>query len=259
MKKSTFKENKKIWRFILIAFLMPIVLLAILLPGCADEEEAETEPLPDISGVWRGYLQETASENFGETILTLDQRGGNLQGTWTAKFSSGITNGGTLSGTVSPDADSAAIILESAQPELGFCPLSVTVAFGPENANGNYNTIDCPYGYSSGIIAVYPDTPEGPGYHPLVPEQPKGVFAEVGVESITITWANVAQASGYNLYWSIRSGLAPDTGQKIARVPNGFVHADLIAGDTYYYIITATNLGGESMASTEVQATPVQP
>ena len=48
-------------------------------------------------------------------------------------------------------------------------------------------------------------------------------------------------------------------GTKITGATSPYSHTALTNGTTYYYIVTAVNLGGESAASTQVSAMPLTP
>lgn len=86
------------------------------------------------------------------------------------------------------------------------------------------------------------------------PAAPTGVTATGGDLQVTISWAAVANATSYNIYWSTTPGVTPATGTKIAGAASPAVQTGLTAGTTYYYIVTAVNSAGEGPASGEVSA-----
>jgi hypothetical protein len=94
---------------------------------------------------------------------------------------------------------------------------------------------------------------------------PTGVVALAGDGQVRITWDFMSDAIGYNIYWSTTPGVTTTTGTKISNVPFGmqpysYTQTGLNNGMAYYYIMTATLLGGtgiESSASFEVSATPI--
>jgi fibronectin type 3 domain-containing protein len=94
---------------------------------------------------------------------------------------------------------------------------------------------------------------------PTVPAAPTGVTATGGANQATISWTAVSGATSYNLYRSTSSGVTTSTGTKIAGVTSPYVNTGLSAGTTYYYIVTAMNSVGESVASTQVTATTNAP
>ena len=90
---------------------------------------------------------------------------------------------------------------------------------------------------------------------PTAPAAPTGVTALGGANQATITWPAVSGATSYNLYRSTSSGVTTATGTKIAAVTSPYVNTGLIAGTSYYYIVTAVNSIGESVASAQAMAT----
>ncbi len=91
------------------------------------------------------------------------------------------------------------------------------------------------------------------------PPAPANAAAASGVNKNTITWNTVATANSYNLYWSNSPGVTKANGTSIPNVTSGYQHVGLTAGTTYYYVVTAVNADGESVASNETSATPSAP
>lgn len=89
---------------------------------------------------------------------------------------------------------------------------------------------------------------------PPAPEIPGNLAIIPGSTTVTLSWNNVAAASSYNLYWSTQPDLTRNSGTRIAAVQSPFTHTGRTNGTTYYYIVTAENLGGESAESSIVQA-----
>jgi fibronectin type 3 domain-containing protein len=87
-----------------------------------------------------------------------------------------------------------------------------------------------------------------------VPATPGGVFVIGGSNQATVSWSTVSGATSYNLYWSTLSGVTKANGAKIANISPPYIHTDLSANTTYYYIITAVNNVGESAASFPLSA-----
>jgi fibronectin type 3 domain-containing protein len=96
-------------------------------------------------------------------------------------------------------------------------------------------------------------TPEAP------PATPTGVDATPGDGIVTIAWPPVAGAASYDLYWSTVSGVAQVSGTRIPNVTSAYVHTGLANGTTYYYVIVAFNMIGESPPSAQVSASPKAP
>jgi len=91
---------------------------------------------------------------------------------------------------------------------------------------------------------------------PPISAAPSGVTAAPGNTQTTINWSAVTGATSYNIYWSITTGVTTANGTKITGATSPYNHTGLTNGTTYYYIVTAVNLAGESAASTQVSATP---
>lgn len=94
---------------------------------------------------------------------------------------------------------------------------------------------------------------------PTAPAAPVGVIATGGTNQVTLSWNSVSTATEYNVYYATASGVTKANGTKIANVTSPSVLANLTAGTTYYYIVTAVNSTGESAASVQVAATTLAP
>jgi len=94
-----------------------------------------------------------------------------------------------------------------------------------------------------------------PGIPPLAPQN---VSASAGASELTISWDASESATTYNIYWSENSGVTIDTGTKISGVTRPYAHTGLTSG-TYYYVVSAVNVYGESDLSNEVIATASAP
>ena len=89
---------------------------------------------------------------------------------------------------------------------------------------------------------------------PVVPAAPTGVTATGGFNQVAVSWPAVSGATSYNIYWSTISG-AGTTGTKITAAVSPFAHTGLAVTTTYFYVVTAVNIAGESAPSTQVSAT----
>lgn len=88
---------------------------------------------------------------------------------------------------------------------------------------------------------------------PAVPAAPTGVTATGGANQVSISWSAVPGATSYNLYWATTPGVTT-SGTKISTAASPYVQTGLAASTTYYYIVTAVNAAGQSVASAQVSA-----
>jgi len=95
-----------------------------------------------------------------------------------------------------------------------------------------------------------------------VPAAPATVNVTPGDGNVTIAWAPVSRADSYSVYWSKSPGLVPG-GAGVTQIDDiqatSYSHVGLNNFDHYYYLVTAVNTGGESVASAEASAVPVPP
>jgi hypothetical protein len=101
----------------------------------------------------------------------------------------------------------------------------------------------------------FEETSTGPSGSGSVPATPTDMTVTAGDRQVTVQWKEVAGASSYHLYWSRTQGVSPATGAKIANISRPYTHTGLANGETYYYVITAVNVYGESGKSSEVTIT----
>ncbi len=77
-----------------------------------------------------------------------------------------------------------------------------------------------------------------------------------GPKKVTLTWAPIAGATAYHLYFSTTPGVTSMTGTKIADVTSPYIQTPLTDGVDYYYVITSVVSGAESSESAEQTAYP---
>jgi fibronectin type 3 domain-containing protein len=93
---------------------------------------------------------------------------------------------------------------------------------------------------------------------PPIPAAPSGVTATAGDGQITVAWSPVSGATSYNIYWSNTPGVNTSNGTKIGSLTlSPDVHASLTEALTYYYVVTAVNMAGESGISSEASGMPL--
>lgn len=87
------------------------------------------------------------------------------------------------------------------------------------------------------------------------PSTPTGVTATAGERSVNLSWNEVSVATGYNV---LKSEIPGGPFKQIATgiTTTSYIDPNLIAGMTYYYVVTAENDKGISFNSAEVSAVP---
>ena len=91
------------------------------------------------------------------------------------------------------------------------------------------------------------------------PAVPTGLTATAGNRVVTLSWTAVPGADGYRLYRATRPGRQGTTPLVANLTAPTFVDNDVTNGPTYYYKVTAFNVGGESPRSAEASASPEAP
>ena len=88
------------------------------------------------------------------------------------------------------------------------------------------------------------------------PGAPASVTATPGDGQVSLTWGAVSGASKYTIYRDTNTGVMPGTGTVLDNVTSPRADTGLTNGNTYYYVVTATIQGVESLPSAEVYGTP---
>lgn len=102
------------------------------------------------------------------------------------------------------------------------------------------------------ISAEVSATPQVPA-----PGAPTGLNATPGNAVVELSWPLVVDATSYNIYRSETSGSYSVVLNSTSEL--NYLDTTAVNDTPYYYVITATNAGGESLASSEVGATPAVP
>lgn len=136
--------------------------------------------------------------------------------------------------------------------------VSPYVHTGLTNGKTLYYAVTAINGYGeSELSSEVGATPVAP-----VPAAPETLNATPGDTTVTLAWSAVSRADAYNIYWAKTAGVVPGgTGvTKIANVlATSYQHVGLTNLDTYFYVVTAVNTGGEGLPSPEASARPLPP
>nr|WP_245583635.1 hypothetical protein [Paenibacillus assamensis] len=92
--------------------------------------------------------------------------------------------------------------------------------------------------------------------HVPPPSKPTNLIATAGDSQVTLNWQLVNHASNYNIKRAAKTGGPFTTISTVTGSTYRFVDSNVVNNTTYYYVVTASNLGGESGSSNEVSATP---
>ena len=89
------------------------------------------------------------------------------------------------------------------------------------------------------------------------PSAPTDLAATAGNGLVSLTWTASAEAASYTVYRSTTSGGGYAAITTVTAAD--YVDATVSNGTTYFYVVTASNAGGESTASNQASATPTAP
>lgn len=135
------------------SFLLAIVCTLAI--GCSGSQSptAPTAPtIPSIAGAWAGTYA-SAQLGFGRVTLNLAQTSSTISGTWstTATDGTGVTNSGTISGTVNTSRD---VVLTMTPSDPRLCPYRFTgMTYSTERRiDGQFVTVNCTVAASGTLI-----------------------------------------------------------------------------------------------------------
>ena len=87
-----------------------------------------------------------------------------------------------------------------------------------------------------------------------LPLRPEALSGTNDYGMITLRWNPVDGAASYDIYWSAAAGVT-GASVKISVATNSYTHSGLEYGKSYYYRVSAVNVSGRSVLSTELQRT----
>jgi fibronectin type 3 domain-containing protein len=152
-----------------------------------------------------------------------------------------VRNGNIFTGYRSPDGTNW-----TQQGTATFTMASSTVYIGLALTSHN----------SSSLGTATFDNVTAPGW-PLLPSAPGSLTATAGNAQVTLSWAPTGGVSSYNLK------SATNNGGPYAVLTNVtttiYTNTGLINGTTYFYVVSALNIAGESTDSVPASATPQAP
>ncbi len=91
---------------------------------------------------------------------------------------------------------------------------------------------------------------------PDIPAAPALQSAAAGDRHVNVSWSSVSGAAGYKVFASTTSGAYTTPAATVADSVYSCDVAGLTNGTTYYFVVKATNAGGDSANSNELSATP---
>jgi glucuronoarabinoxylan endo-1,4-beta-xylanase len=109
---------------------------------------------------------------------------------------------------------------------------------------------------SSSVCTATFDNVTAPGW-PLLPGAPGGLTASAGDAQVALSWPAVSGASSYN----VKSATTNDGSYAVFTNVAATVctNTGLLNGTTYFYVVSALNIAGESTNSVPASATPQAP
>ncbi len=230
-----------------------------------------------ITGLTNGtmyYFIVTATNSAGESVATtavsatpatvpdaptdVETAPGNTEVTvsWTAPSDTG---GADITDYTVYWADSAGVTTDSStNKSTGTADTSLTIT-GLTNGLSYYFIVTATNSIGESVattaVSATPAT--------VAPDAPTDVATAPGNTEVTVSWTAPSDTGGaditdYTVYWADSAGVTTDssTNKSTGTADTSLTITGLTNGLSYYFIVTATNSIGESVASTEVSATP---
>ncbi|NEW09337.1 cellulase family glycosylhydrolase [Paenibacillus sp. SYP-B3998] len=91
--------------------------------------------------------------------------------------------------------------------------------------------------------------------NPVIPSVPTSLVATSGNAQTTLNWTASTSATSYNVKRATTSG-GPYTAVATGVSGTSYANTGLTNGTTYYYVVSAVNIAGESPNSSQVSVTP---
>ncbi len=175
-----------------------------------------------------------------------------------------VTGGSSSQGTATlsggAPSGGAVVALSSSDTTVATVPASVTVAAGATSATFTVTTSAVGALTSVTITASYNAASKTAtlSVQPLaLPPVPTGLRATAGpgAKRISLSWTASSGATSYNVKRSTTSG-GPYTTVATGVTTTSYTDFGLSSGTTYYYVVSAVNLIGESANSIQASAAP---
>lgn len=214
----------------------------------------------DFSGIWSGSYNGTALS------YAVTQTGSSYTMVRTTPLLAGLTYAGTINGNVaavtgyingSPAFTNSWTLLNSTTSSMVATGCTPPPGYGCGAPNGTAITLTRPLPAPPVVAPTIPPVVTPPVLPPVVippvytaPTRPFGLQAISGIGQATVSWAPLAGAISYNLYWGTTAGISLAS-TKITNVASPYVHTGLIVGSTYYYRVSAVTAAGETALSDE--------
>ena len=109
---------------------------------------------------------------------------------------------------------------------------------------------------SANLVPATFDNVTVPGW-PLLPGAPGSLTAAAGNAQVTLSWPAVSGASSYNLKSATNNGGSYTVLTNVTTT--SYTNTGLLNGMTYFYVVSALNIAGESTNSAPVSAMPQVP
>ena len=214
------------------SYLIPLLLLAGLLPGCAT-----------VGGAGR------TGAGGGESVPAVPS------GLTATAGNASVS----LSWTVSPGATSYHVERSTTSGGPFTLVASPAVAAYTDSAlsNGTKYFYVVSAGNAAGQSANSAEVNATPTAPQAAPPSPNNLVAMAGNAQVSLAWTASTGATGYNVLRSTTSG-GPYT-QISSPSTTSYINTGLTNGTAYDYVVTAVNAAGESGDSNQATATPTAP